>query len=283
MASSRFSKTLSMVGRLVTGLPESAEGKQQAAPDGKVRLSFRDPLTKRALELFDELESAIREIPVSVFPEDNYRMSNKVADAEQAVFGLMYNTEHVLEFSILEGAKPVNDSTTGLSYLLGSWSEVETLLEATREIFDVLQRCNVPVHYRSSAKAPERLYDQFEELRTSLTRVTPAQAKLQFHLQVLMLATPSFKGAVEKPGAQLIEPLSQLRDAYFANPEPELLGKYIRLADRAVADARYAKYFAPAYPQLAKNHRAHIDAATVELEVLSMLESIDEHSGGAHE
>jgi hypothetical protein len=282
VASSRFSKTLSMVGRLITGLPESAEAQQQAAPGGKVKLSFRDPLTTRALELLDELESVIREIPVSVFPEDGYKMSNKVADAEQAVYGLIYNTEHVLEFSSLESAKPVTDEKTGLSYLLGNWSDVEKVIEATREIFAALQRCEVPRHYRSSVEIPKYLYQQFKQLRADLDRLTPAHAKLQFHLQVLILATPSFKGAVAVSGAELVEPLSRLRDAYFANPKPKLLTRYLELAEGIVADPRYAKYFAPIYPEPAKNHRAHIEAATVELEVLSMMESLDEDHGMAH-
>jgi hypothetical protein len=267
-------------GSVQTAASETSAQTDSVAPEEStpIQLTIVDPVSSEASSLAEELWIMVT----------NFQSVTDVAEAEAnesyqrlrfEARGFAIDYLKMPRFYYRPHPESVLDDAFGLPYLLDYFSEFSKLFIDARAFFDQNAKHRSKHERKSDEDKLRAVYERFDRLSGEVNAVTPLKLQLQIHLQTLALSRSENWVAMQSFSNGPMVPLARLRDRYFATPSPVLLSEYQTLSESTLTDPNYIHDFVPSSVSIEEHHRARIEAVTLELELLSMLDIV---GGGPH-
>jgi hypothetical protein len=168
-------------------------------------------------------------------------------------------------------------SSVGLDYLVDEFEEFERLFKEACSSLKLAAVSSDATRYavQDSQHYISKALSDFDNLRATVKSLTPTHLLLQHHLQSFERAVPINRPELKVPNETYL-PLCELRNRYFATPEPRLLNEYLELAEAVASRQPYLEAAQLADEEIspgALEGRQLLRRCAVDLEVISLLQA----------
>jgi hypothetical protein len=126
----------------------------------------------------------------------------------------------------------------------------------------------------TDAEQPDLLALRFEALEGVVKAVTPLQLAVQRHFSFLTHVHTQYALRIDELAALAIAPLAACRDDFFLRPHEALIVRYLQTVEQFMQTPYYRNRVRAMTPIGHANHRRRLEEALLELELASMLGSI---------
>jgi hypothetical protein len=237
------------------------------------RHEIQDPATRLVAERIDNMvlkiklfEGAVADNPVSDLKE----LAKLVEELDSFKMNCT-RFVYLPDFSIFT---PLTDADYGLNHLLANTEEFTALFQ---RVESMLARLGEQRRLRGLEPAPTEnlapLRADYNSVLKLAESITVSHIKLQLHCQSFITAERERGDGLEQQRIMLYRPLLVLRDEYFVAPRAGLLTEYLRCAESISSNPFYTSGLKVDNLALWRHYQEVMERYTLELEVLSMLES----------
>jgi hypothetical protein len=240
------------------------------------RVKFTDPLTTRARALAETADAIFESLPKPPLITEDTLIKPLTGDGFVDWLDLVsrqdsYRLTAASNMNMLIKDYYFNaDKFSRIAYLQRNFEELTGYyLEAVDTLNQRAEATLDAEKLRSHRLRMEELQADFDKLEQGLKRVTPVHEALQHHIGMLVTFLPTERWRSPQAEKRFFEPLTDLRDEYFAGGELRLIEEYRRLSSPKAGGVEYAV----AYGSPLGNG---VELAAEELEIAAMLESLYE-------